>query len=60
MYKLIVSSDGAQNGVQVGNTCINEITADRKEAEKLLSLLQRNQVSELHVWDVIEDWFGQM
>lgn len=59
MYRLLVSPDRAQNGVQVGAVSIPDITPHRWEAEALLELLRQNEVSEIHALDVVEDWIAE-
>lgn len=59
MYRLIVSPDGTENGVQVGRVCIPAVTPHRWEAEALLETLRRNEVSEVHALDVVEDWVAE-
>lgn len=60
MYRLLIDQDrgSVQYGVGVGLTFVHQITADRTEAEALLTRMERAALSETHVWDVVEDWFG--
>lgn len=56
MYRLIEEPD--RFGVQVGGLSIYDITTDHAEAERLLILLERESVSQMHAYDVIETWFA--
>lgn len=60
MYRLLIDRDRntIQYGVGVGLTFVHQLTTDRAETETLLARMERGTLSEMHVWDVIEDWFG--
>lgn len=58
MYQLIEESNG-RLGVEVGGLRIYDVTTEREEAEALLAMLRREQVSQVHAYDVIECWFAE-
>lgn len=58
-YRLVISPDGRQNGVQVGDVMIPNITPYTWEAKQLLDKMQRGNISEVHVLDVVLDWIAE-
>ena len=44
----------AGNGIKA-----EDITTSRDKINELVDLLNRNEVSEIHFFDVLEDWLGQ-
>ena len=58
LYQLIEEPNG-HLGVEVGGLRIYDVTTERTEADELLALLKRENVSQVHVYDVIECWFAQ-
>ena len=58
MYQLIEERNGHM-GVAVGGLRIYDVTTDREEAEELLALFRRENVSQVHAYDVIECWFAE-
>ncbi|MCB6364947.1 DUF6514 family protein [Intestinibacillus massiliensis] len=60
MFKIIYREikGKPQFGVQGETVKIEDITASEEEIQALAGLLNREQVSEINVYDVIENWFG--
>lgn len=46
-------------GVSVGSTVINDISADRKEIEEFVQRLNRLGASEIHAYELVEDFLGR-
>ncbi|WP_143436183.1 hypothetical protein [Intestinibacillus massiliensis] len=46
-------------GIVGDNVIARELSANRGEVEALANLLNRGQASELHFYEIIEDWFGR-
>lgn len=47
-------------GFSCGECCISDFSSVREEAERMLTILNKNEVSPLHVYDVIEDSFAEL
>ena len=57
MYTVSIQNDRygiAGNGVKA-----EDITTSREEINELAELLNRNEVSEIHFFDILEDWLGR-
>ena len=61
MYQLCANcADGIkQYGIQGKTVKIANITASQEEINMLLQQCIRCNVSELHLADIVEDWFGR-
>ena len=57
MYTLSTCND--RLGIVGKSVAAEDITTSQEEISELLELLNRNEVSEIHFFDVIEDWFGR-
>ena len=59
MYKIIKTSDKNTLAFSVAseNRIFCDITDDEETALKFVALLNENEVEEIHVFDVIEDYF---
>ncbi|MCQ5128185.1 DUF6514 family protein [Butyricicoccus faecihominis] len=57
MYTVSICNDWY--GIAGNNVSAADITTSREEISELLDLLNRNEVSEIHFFDAIEDWFGR-
>lgn len=67
MWELTATSqtneDGAAYtayGFRCGECCVTDFSSVREDAERMLEVLNKNEVSPLHVYDVIEDSFAQL
>ena len=47
-------------GVSVGSTVINDISTDRREIEEFVRTLNRLGASEIHAYELVEDFLGKM
>ena len=54
-----VSIHNNQFGIAGNNVKAEEITTSRDEIDQLADLLNRNEVSEIHFFEILEDWFGR-
>ena len=43
-------------GIRYGENVINDISIDRIKIEKLIEVLNRQKLSPIHIYDVIEDF----
>ncbi len=66
MWNLTQSSVVAENGgthetygISRGGTVIKDISLNKQEIRKLVELLNKLDVSELHARDVVEDFLGR-
>ena len=66
MWQLTETRTTAENGreittygVSVGSTVINDISADRKETEEFVRRLNRLGASEIHAYELVEDFLGR-
>ncbi|MCQ5128186.1 DUF6514 family protein [Butyricicoccus faecihominis] len=57
MYTVSICNDWY--GIAGNNVSAADITTSREEISELLELLNRNEVSEIHFFDALEDWFGR-
>ena len=57
MYTLSTCND--RYGIVGKSVAAEDITTSREEISELLDLLNRNEISEIHFFDAIEDWFGR-
>lgn len=57
MYHVICQD--AWYGIRGVSVEIYDITTSEHEIRDLTDLLNRNDASELHIFDIIEDWFGR-
>lgn len=46
-------------GVSVGSTVINDISADKRETEEFVQRLNRLGASEIHAYELVEDFLGR-
>lgn len=46
-------------GIQKGGTVINDISPDRAEIEAFVELLNRCDASEIHAYELVEDFLGK-
>ena len=46
-------------GVSIGSTVINDISADRREIEEFVRRLDRLGASEIHAYELVEDFLGK-
>ena len=46
-------------GVSIGSTVINDISADRQETEEFVRRLNRLGASEIHAYELVEDFLGR-
>ncbi len=46
-------------GISKGSTVIEDISLDKQEIRKLVELLNKLDVSELHARDIVEDFLGR-
>lgn len=46
-------------GVRHGNIVINDISARKQEIKKFVRLLNRLGASEIHAYDLVEDFLGR-
>lgn len=57
----VISNDKAsvrQFGVRGEQVVIEDIAVNEQEVHGLVSLLNLHKVSELHTYDVVQDWYG--
>lgn len=47
-------------GFTCGECCVSDFSSVREDAERMLEILNKNEVSPLHVYDVIEDSLAQL
>ena len=45
-------------GVSIGSTVINDISADKQEIEEFIRRLNRLGASEIHAYELVEDFWG--
>ena len=57
MYTVSICND--RYGIAGNGVSAADITTSREEIDELAELLNRNEVSEIHFFDVLEDWFGR-
>lgn len=57
MFRVIAREDN-RFGVQGETLAVEDVTTQESEIKTLLNLLNRERVSEVHLMDVIQDWFG--
>lgn len=57
MYEILES--GSTYGVSGKGVCIPDVSSDRDIVQELIEQLNAHQVAEEHIYDVIENWFGQ-
>lgn len=62
MYSIVSSCmDGVRRyGIQGRTITVSDITVSSAEIEALLLKCNQHNLSEVHLFDVIEDWFGQL
>lgn len=60
MYQMISAKIGGNvhYGIQGNGIDIVEVTLDKARAVGLVHLCNQNALSVIHIYDVIEDWFG--
>ena len=46
-------------GVSAGSTVINDISADKREIEEFVQRLNRLGASEIHAYELVEDFLGR-
>lgn len=46
-------------GIKINSTVIDDISLDKEETEKFVELLNRLDASELHAYDLVEDFLGR-
>ena len=46
-------------GIRKGETVINDISPDRAEIEEFVEQLNRYGASEIHAYELVEDFFGK-
>lgn len=46
-------------GVSIGSTVINDISADKEETEEFVRRLNRLGASEIHAYELVEDYLGR-
>lgn len=46
-------------GISANGTAINDISVNKEEIEKFVRTLNRLGVSEIHAYDVVEDFLGR-
>ncbi|MDE7399951.1 MAG: hypothetical protein K2N06_10550 [Oscillospiraceae bacterium] len=46
-------------GIKINSTVIDDISLDKEETEKFVELLNRLGASELHAYDLVEDFLGR-
>lgn len=46
-------------GVSIGSTVINDISADKQEIEEFVRRLNRLGASEIHAYELVEDFLGR-
>lgn len=46
-------------GVRVGDTVINDISADKHEIQEFIRRLNRLGASEIHAFELVEDFLGR-
>ncbi|MBQ4166558.1 MAG: hypothetical protein IJD85_09565 [Oscillospiraceae bacterium] len=47
-------------GFICGECCISDFSSVREETEHFIEVLNRNEVSPLHIYEVIEDHFAEV
>lgn len=62
MYSVISNTcEGiTRYGIKGDSLAVTDITVSEEEAQVLADWCTRNTVSEVHLYDVIEDWFGMI
>lgn len=58
MMYTILQADG-RYGVRGQSCTVDDITTDPQEIAELVALLNYGEVSEIHLMEVIENWFGR-
>ncbi len=60
MWEITVSKVDDLNtyGIKIGNTIIEDISPDREKIEKFVECLNQNGASEIHAYELVEDFFG--
>ena len=55
------AADGGKEtyGIQKGETVINDISTDRAEIEEFVEQLNRCDASEIHAYELVEDFLGK-
>ncbi len=54
------NTDGTKSyGIQKGETTINDISVNRAEIEEFVELLNRCDASEIHAYELVEDFLGK-
>ena len=46
-------------GIQINSTVIDDISLDKEKIEEFVELLNRLGASELHAYDLVEDFLGR-
>lgn len=66
MWQLLTTPQTNEDGVAYtaygfccDECCVTDFSSVREEVEQMLDILNKNEVSPLHVYDVIEDSFAQ-
>ena len=57
-----VAEDGREitvYGVSTGSTVINDISAEKREIEEFVRRLNRLGASEIHAYELVEDFLGR-
>ena len=47
-------------GIKIGATVINDISTDRRETEEFVRTLNRLGASEIHAFELVEDFLGKL
>lgn len=65
MWSITISNVTAENGenyetygIRRGDTAINDISLDKKDIEQFVQILNLFDVSEIHAYDIVEDFLG--
>lgn len=61
MFNVICNSAGREKryGIRGDHTTVHDLSSIESEANAFANLLNRGEASEIHVYDLIEDWFGR-
>ena len=47
-------------GIKIGATVINDISTDKRETEEFVRMLNRLGASEIHAFELVEDFLGKL
>ncbi len=47
-------------GLRCGDCVVDDLSSEMQEVQSFIELINRNEVSPIHIYDVIEDYFAAL